>query len=93
MALRKIRLKGREAFVARGPLSQREFQQALGNEVRKLRTQRELTQAALGREAGIDRGDISKLENGRIDLRLSSIRRIARALGISVSRLLETVER
>lgn len=55
----------------------------LGERLRILRGHR--TQRDLARDAGIDNGTLSRLERGELDPTLSTLQKIARALGISLS--------
>ncbi len=43
-----------------------------------------LSQRALGIQAGVPQGHISKIENGAVDLRISSLVELARVLGLEV---------
>jgi transcriptional regulator with XRE-family HTH domain len=54
-----------------------------------LRAKAGLSQAVLARRSGVSRAIISELEQGRGDVRLTTLARIAGALGTSVSALLE----
>jgi transcriptional regulator with XRE-family HTH domain len=63
---------------------------ALGRLIRVERVRRELRQAELARQAGLDRGRLSLIERGRVDLRLSQLEQLARALGQRAEELLET---
>jgi len=52
---------------------------------RQLKAEREskgLSQRALSKLAGVPQGHISKIENGTVDLRLSSLIELARVLGL-----------
>ncbi len=48
------------------------------------RAQRRLSQRELGAKAGVPQGHISKIENGTVDLKLSSLVALARILGLEV---------
>lgn len=56
----------------------------LGEKLKQIRLSQNLTQEQLERKVGIDRRQISRLENGH-DLTLRTMMRILRALGISSS--------
>lgn len=58
-----------------------------GENVRRLRMAKGLTQLDLEAATGIDRGDISRIENGRMDIQFSSIIKIAEGLEISTKEL------
>ena len=62
----------------------------LGNVIRKLRTERELTQAALAKRAKVKKQYVTMLESGaRKNPSLAVLKRIADALGVPVTELLE----
>lgn len=50
--------------------------------IRKFRTEKKLTQHDVARILDLQQSDVSKLENGKIDPKLSTLRRIATKLGI-----------
>jgi transcriptional regulator with XRE-family HTH domain len=63
--------------------------QGLGLRVQKLRTVRRLSQEALAKRAGISRGYVARLEIGRHDPTVTTVRKLAKALGVPVMALLE----
>ena len=56
---------------------------------RTFRQRRGLTQAELAAKAGISRGYLARLETARQDPTLTTLERLARALGVKVTRLAE----
>lgn len=62
---------------------------ALASHVRKARLKTGLTQRDLGERAGMDQAVISKLERGFHRPRIDTLRRIADALGLSLTDLLD----
>jgi len=60
----------------------------LGENVRRIRLRKELTQFALEAITGIDRGDISRIENGHMDIQFSSIVKLAEGLEVPTTDLL-----
>jgi transcriptional regulator with XRE-family HTH domain len=48
------------------------------------RQEKRLSQRELGAKAGVPQGHISKIETGRVDLKLSSLIGLARILGLEV---------
>jgi len=58
-----------------------------GENVRRLRAAKGLTQLDLEAATGIDRGDISRIENGRMDIQFSSIVKLAEGLEINTQDL------
>ncbi|GAA4781565.1 helix-turn-helix domain-containing protein [Microbacterium gilvum] len=65
---------------------------AVGRRIRQLRTDRGMTLDALAAEVGRAPSQLSMIENGRREPRLSMLRTIARALGVGVDALLETAQ-
>ncbi len=56
--------------------------------LRQMRTVRGLSLRALGDFSGVHYVSLAKMEAGRLDPRLSSVRRVAKALGVTVSELI-----
>ena len=57
--------------------------------LRKLRRKRGMSQAALATKAGYSREYIARLETGHHDPSLSTLTKLAKALGVPVTALLE----
>ena len=60
-----------------------------GTRVRELRHAREWTQERLAEEAGLNVVQVSHLERGRNDAKLSTILRLAKAFGVTAGELLK----
>jgi DNA-binding XRE family transcriptional regulator len=61
----------------------------LGENLKKLRLKNKLSQGDLAKKLEVDRAYISNIENGRMNPTLSTLEKIAGALGISSSELLK----
>lgn len=61
----------------------------LGKNLKQIRTQKGMTQGDIVRALGVSRSFVSNIENGKTNPTLSTIKRIADALGVSVDRLLK----
>lgn len=61
----------------------------IGEQVRTWRAARRLSQIALAERAGVGAVLIARLELGQTDPRLSSLRKLARALKITVGELVD----
>ena len=65
--------------------------------LRRLRTERGLSQARLAEASGVNRGHLRELEHGNVNITVDLLDRIANALGVRVGALfdemLEGVER
>lgn len=61
----------------------------LGKNLKRIRTQKGMTQGDIVRALGVSRSFVSNIENGKTNPTLSTIKRIADALGVSVDKLLK----
>ena len=61
----------------------------LGARIRKLRKAKQLSQEALAFEADLDRTYVSSVERGERNIAVLNLGKLARALGVEVSELLE----
>jgi len=57
--------------------------------IKKIRARKHMSQGDICRELGVDRAYISTIESGKQNPTLSTIERIAKALGVSVDELLK----
>ena len=69
-------------------LSPENLHKLLGKNIRRFRKRDGMTQEQLAEKAGINQKQISKIESGRIQARLSTYLRIANALGVSIDHFL-----
>lgn len=67
-------------------------QQSLGRAIRRARIRRNLSQIELAVLLGMHRTQLGHIEQGRKDVRLSSLLRIAHALEIPASMLVRSAE-
>jgi transcriptional regulator with XRE-family HTH domain len=61
----------------------------LAKRLKQLRAERGLTQAALAKRAGVTLSYIGRLEIGRHDPQLSTLRKLAKALKVTVGELVQ----
>jgi XRE family transcriptional regulator, regulator of sulfur utilization len=61
----------------------------LGMKLRTLRDKQAMTQEALAKKAGISRGYLARVETGRHEPTLTTLRKLAKALRVPVTALLE----
>jgi len=59
----------------------------LGKNIKKFRKRKKLTQLDLEVKCGVDNGDISRIENGRKNLELYTIVKLAEALDVDLHEL------
>lgn len=67
----------------------RKVLERLAMRLKALRDERGLTQVALAKKAGVSGGYIARLETHRHDPKLSTLVKLARALGVPVGELLK----
>jgi transcriptional regulator with XRE-family HTH domain len=61
----------------------------LGENLRKLRLKKKISQGGLASSLNVDRAYISNIENGRMNPTLSTLEKLANALNVPSSKLLE----
>lgn len=61
----------------------------LGENLKKIRTKKNITQTELAKTLGVDKSFVSNIENGKTNPTLSTIANMAEALQISTSELLK----
>lgn len=61
----------------------------LGEQIKKLRIQNKLTQEELGEKIGVQKAQISKIENGHSGTNIGTIQKVFKALNIKVKFKLE----
>lgn len=74
----------------KGTVKRVEFENELKTEIlafqfKELRKKQHLTQSQLAEKIGMEKGQISKIENGKFNLTLATINKIATALGARIS--------
>jgi transcriptional regulator with XRE-family HTH domain len=62
----------------------------IGTKLNQLRTQEALTQRDLSERTGLTIAAISRIEQNQVEPRLSTVRRLAEALGVHPSQLMES---
>jgi len=63
----------------------------LAFKLKELRKEKNLTQSQLAEKLGMEKGQISKIENGKFNLTLTTINKIASALGVRVNFSLQAI--
>lgn len=69
-----------------------ESQVQLGERVRQLREARGWSQEGFAHEGGLGRSFAGAIERGEKDVRLSTLAKLARTLGVSLSQLLKGID-
>lgn len=73
-------------------MAERSLEKALGNQVRTIRRQQDLSVADLASAAGISNGMLSKIENGGISPSLATLQSISAVLQVPLSSLFASFE-
>ena len=63
--------------------------QKLGKNLKRIRTEKGISQGDIVRSLGMDRAFISNIENGKTNPTLATIAKLAKALGVSVGDLMK----
>jgi len=61
----------------------------LGKNIKKIRAKNKMSQGDLCRKSGIDRGYMSAIENGKNNITIETLAKIAKALEVSPYKLLK----
>jgi transcriptional regulator with XRE-family HTH domain len=61
----------------------------LGENIKKIRTKRKMSQGDICRALDMDRGYMSAIENGKKNITIQQLERLAQALGVTVDKLLK----
>ena len=61
----------------------------LGENLKKIRTKKNITQTELAKILGVDKSFVSNIENGKTNPTLSTITNLAHTLGVSTNELLK----
>ena len=61
----------------------------LGLNIKKIRTREGMSQGDICRALDMDRGYMSAIENGKKNITIQQLERLAQALGVSVDKLLK----
>lgn len=62
---------------------------ALGKNLRAARKRLELTQEEVARRSGLEPGEVSRIENGKRDPRVSTVEKLAKAVEMKPGQLLD----
>ena len=61
----------------------------LGDNIKKIRTRKGMSQGDICRALDMDRGYMSAIENGKKNINIEELERLAQALSVSVDKLLK----
>jgi transcriptional regulator with XRE-family HTH domain len=64
----------------------------LGEQIKRIRTAKGLSQKEVLNASGLDKAQYSRIENGKTDPSFSTLEKIAKALGVSLSELFATTD-
>jgi transcriptional regulator with XRE-family HTH domain len=74
------------------PESERELLKVFGANLRHIRLEKKLSLRKLSALCSIDHSDLSRMETGQINLTIITVAELARALDVSISKLMKGVE-
>ena len=63
--------------------------QRLGKNLKRIRTEKGISQGDIVRSMGMDRAFVSNIENGKTNPTLATIAKFAKAIGVSVGELMK----
>ena len=63
--------------------------QKLGDNLKRIRTEKGISQGDIARALEVDKSFVSNIENGKTNQTLATIAKIAKAIGVSVDELLK----
>ena len=69
-------------------MTEKVFLKRLGFKIKQLRTEQGLSQADFGIEIDVEKSNVSRMESGRVNTRAYTLYKVANALNISLSELL-----
>lgn len=61
----------------------------LGENIRRIRTSKGISQGEIARRLEVDKGFVSNIENGKTNPTLATIAKLAKALNVSVGELMK----
>lgn len=61
----------------------------LGRNLKRIRTEKNISQGEIGRILEVDKSFVSNIENGKTNPTLATIVKIAKAIGVSVGELMK----
>lgn len=61
----------------------------LGENLKRIRTEKDISQGDIARELGVGGGFISTIENGKTNPTLATITKLAKAVGVTTGELLK----
>jgi len=64
----------------------------LGEQIKRVRTAKGLSQKEVLNISGLDKAQLSRIENGKTDPSFTTLQRIANALGLSIAELFATTD-
>jgi len=67
----------------------KEESQKLGENLKRIRTRKGISQGDIARTLGVDKGFISNIENGKTNPTLATISKLAKVVGMPVDKLLK----
>jgi transcriptional regulator with XRE-family HTH domain len=66
-------------------MDNRQFQEALGDRIRKIRLEKNMSQTLLASQCGIEKANLSRIESGQANPTVLTLLKISAALNVSVA--------
>lgn len=70
-------------------MTEKVYLKKLGLKIKQLRTEKDISQFDLGVEINVEKSNISRMESGRVNPRIYTLYKVAQALDIPLSELVE----
>lgn len=73
-------------------MTEKVYLRKLGLKIKQIRTEKAMSQLALGIEIDVEKSNISRLESGRVNARIFTLVKVAKALNVSLKELIQVVD-
>ncbi len=70
-------------------MTEKVYLRKLGLKIKQIRTEKDLSQLALGIEIDVEKSNVSRLESGRVNARVYTLYKVSQALGVTLDELLK----
>ncbi len=74
-------------------MTEKQLLKKIGLRIKQLRTEKGLSQADFGLEIDVEKSNVSRLESGRFNTKIYTLHKVAEAFELSLSELLDKIEK
>jgi transcriptional regulator with XRE-family HTH domain len=74
-------------------MTEKQLLKKIGLRIKQLRTEKGLSQADFGLEINVEKSNVSRMESGRFNTKIHTLYRVAEAFELSLSDLLDKIEK